>query len=165
MNEGYIIKQLTLEDLESYKTMRLEALQLEADKFGNSFAVEAAYPESEWIHRLTQPDRACFGLFYKNELVGITAVLTNAEDLTNGYMTQSYIRPPHRAKGLSQLFYNVRIAWAKQQGLKTLTISHRKSNLVSKAAILKNGFLFTHSEPRVWGDGSEGENLFYSLGL
>jgi RimJ/RimL family protein N-acetyltransferase len=143
----------------------LEALQNEAGKFGNSYAMEAAFDETEWINRLTKLDRACFGLYYKDELVGITAVLTNTEDLTNGYMTQSYIRPSHRSKGLSQLFYNARITWAKQQGLKTLTISHRKSNLVSKAAILKNGFLFTHSEFRVWGDGTEGENLFYSLEL
>ena len=163
--DGYSIRQLALPDLERYKSIRLEALRLEAGKFGNSYTTEAAYPETEWINRLTRADRACFGLFYKDELIGITAVLVNEADTTDGYMTQSYIREAHRGRKLSQLLYEARIRWGKEKGLKTLTISHRKDNMASRAAILRNGFVYTHSETRIWGDATEEENTFYKKEL
>lgn len=129
----YSIRQLVPADVEAYKAMRLEALQKEPGNFGNSYDMEAAYPEETWVMRLANPAVACFGLYHENTLIGITAiVVTDKEKPQEAYMTQSYIRKEHRGKGLSQLLYNARINWAKQHGIKALLSVIAKRTLHQK---------------------------------
>ncbi len=161
----YTIRQLQLSDLAVYKAMRLEALATEPGFFGNSYGTEAVYTNDIWEERLTNPLKACFGLYYNDELIGITAVLATPEAPTVGYMTQSYIRKAHRGKGLSAMLYDARIAWAKAQGIKTLTIGHRLSNVTSKKANQHYGFVYTHSESRIWPDGATEDMVNYALKL
>lgn len=157
----YSIRQLIAADMETYKAIRLEALQKEPGNFGNSYNTEAAYPEETWVRRLTNPAGACFGLYYENTLIGITAiVVTDNNKPQEAYMTQSYIRKEHRGKGLSQLLYNARIGWANQHNIKRLIIGHRETNIASKRANQHFGFVYSHSEPRTWPDGVI-ENMFY----
>lgn len=146
--------------------MRLEALKKEPGNFGNSYDMEAAFPEETWIARLTNPVGACFGLYHGNTLIGITAiVVTDKDKPQEAYLTQSYIRKEHRGKGLSQLLYNARINWAKQHDIKGLVIGHRETNIASKKANQHFGFVYSHSEPRNWPDGATENMLHYRLDL
>ena len=131
--------------------------------FGNSYAMEAAYPEENWAQRCTNPGCAIFGLYANDELIGITGIIQNAENPEEGYMTQSYIRRAHRGQKLSGLLYEARIAWARSNGIGRLIISHKATNHASKAANQRFGFCYTHSESRTWPDGSTEDNLFYEL--
>lgn len=160
---NYIIRQFTIADVDAYKRIRLEALEKEPGMFGNSHAMEAALPQEDWNNRITLPGNARFGLYCKDELVGLTGILCNAEKPTEAYMTQSYIRKAHRGKGLSAMLYDARITWAKENGVKVLTIGHRKSNHASRAANQKYGFVYSHSETRNWPDGATEEMLHYAL--
>lgn len=160
---SYTIRQLLHNDVAAYKAMRLEALQTEPGMFGNSYAMEAAYPGEHWEHRCTNPGCAIWGLYANDELIGITGIIQNAENPAEGYMTQSYIRRAHRGKHLSRLLYGARIAWAKEHGISRLVISHKASNISSKAANQRFGFTYTHSENRTWPDGTTEDNLYYEL--
>ncbi len=162
----YSIRQLMPADVDTYKAIRLEALQKEPGNFGNSYATESAFPEETWIARLANPDGACFGLYHENMLIGITViVVTDKYKPQEAYMTQSYIRKEHRGKGLSQLLYNARINWAKQHSIKRLIIGHRETNIVSKRANQHFGFVYSHSEPRTWPDDATENMLYYHLDL
>ena len=162
----YSLRVIRPDELSEYKKIRLEALQREPSFFGSSHAFELALPEEEWEDRLTNPDRVVFGLYYKDqELIGITSVLADDEEPEKGYMTQTYIRKEHRGQKLSHLFYDARIAWAKQRGLEYLEIGHRESNLISKAAMLHFGFEYTHRVSRNWPDGTSEDMLYYKLSL
>lgn len=146
--------------------MRLEALQKEPGNFGNSYAMEASFPEETWMARLTNPVGACFGLYCENILIGITGIVVTEKDKPHeAYMTQSYIRKEHRGKWLSQMLYNARIHWAKQHGIKSLIVGHRESNIASKRANQHFGFIYSHSEPRTWPDGVLENMLYYRLDI
>ncbi len=163
---SFSIRQFHAEDVEIYKAMRLEALQLEAGKFGNSYAFEAAFPDEQWRTRVNNPLGACFGLYYGDELIGITGiVIVDPEKPQEAYMTQSYIRAPFRGKGLSGMLYSARFGWARNHNITTLHIGHRRSNILSKAANQRYGFEYTHAEMRTWPDGAEEEMLYYTLNI
>ncbi|RYG44765.1 MAG: GNAT family N-acetyltransferase [Chitinophagaceae bacterium] len=160
----YTIRQFTSADLEAYKSMRLEALQLACGMFGNSYETEADFPEAQWLARIDNPLGGCFGLYYGEELIGITGIVVSDPDTPDAaYMTQSYIRAAYRGKGLSAILYDARLQWAREHGIKRLKIGHRKSNAASKAANQRYGFTYTHSEPRQWPDGRDEDMLYYEL--
>lgn len=163
---NYHIRQFAPEESDIYKTIRLEALQLEPGMFSNSYVLEAAFPDENWIRSLSDPDMARFGLYSDDELIGLTSIVINKEDKDEAYMTQSYIRKAHRGKGLSGILYEARIAWAKQHNVKRLHIGHRESNIASKAANQKFGFIYKYRESRNWPPDSVQEDmLFYELHL
>jgi GNAT superfamily N-acetyltransferase len=162
----YTICQFSSEDVAQYRSIRLEALQLESGMFCNSYAYEAAFSQEQWLARLSNPNGACFGLYYGNELVGITSiVVSNEEKPDEASMTQSYIRKEHRGRGLSKILYETRLEWAKAHQIKCLKIGHRASNLASRAANQHYGFTYTHSESNTWPDGKTEEMFYYELVL
>lgn len=158
----YTIRLFGASDVEPYKAMRLEALQLERGMFGNSYEYEAGFPDGQWLARVCNPVGACFGLYYGDELIGITGiVVTDHERPAEAYMTQSYIRKVYRGKGLSKMLYDARLEWAQHHGIDTLKIGHRKSNITSKAANQHYRFTFTHAESRTWPDGITEDMMYY----
>lgn len=159
----YYIRQLSPADLELYRAIRLEALRLEPGVFGSNYAREAAFTKGVWQQRLSHPDAASFGLFYDGGLVGITGIIIQRPG--EGTLVASYIRKEYRNRGLSALLYGARLAWARDKGLKTVVVSHRKSNQASKTANQHFGFRYTHTQMTLWPDGQEEEKLFYILAL
>ncbi len=162
---AYSIRLFDADEATAYKAMRLEALLSEPGMFGNSFEKESDFPEAHRSGMLTNPDRGCFGLFYNEELIGITSLIRNKDLRQQAYLTQSYIRKAHRGKGLSRMLYDARLGWARANGLQSLIIGHRESNLASKKANQHYGFRFTHREPRLWPDGIQEDMLYYTLDL
>lgn len=158
----YSIRQLLEGEANLYKSMRLEAIQTEPAMFRCTTPAEVELTDAQWLERIKDP-RAVFGLFANDELVGMTSILLLNEE--QGYMGQSYVRKEHRGKGLSVLFYKIRMAWALNRKLKYLSVSHRESNLISKAANQRFGFRYTHREPCNWLDGTTEDVLYYLLVL
>lgn len=69
-----------------------------------------------------------------------------------------------RGNGLSELMYQTRINWAKAQPtVEKIIVSHRASNLASKRANQKHGFVCTHKIEEVWTDGGVEDEIFYEL--
>lgn len=160
---SYTIRQFQADEWEQYKAIRLEALQLEPGKFGNTHATEAAYEDFIWKDRLASEKNACFGLYNVQELIGLTSIFCESELWEDAYMTQSYIKQAHRGIGLSKMLYDARLRWAKEKGIKKLIIGHRESNLVSRAANQRYGFQYTHRVARSWPDGVDEDMVYYSL--
>jgi RimJ/RimL family protein N-acetyltransferase len=157
------IRQFGIGDLAVYKAMRLEALQTEPGMFGNSYAMEAAFAEADWMKRVSSENSAVFGLYCGDELAGITGIVINTERPDEAYMTQSYIRIAHRGKGLSRMLYEARLGWAKEKNIKRLVIGHRERNTISKSANQRYGFKYTHRENRTWPDGETEDMVYYEL--
>lgn len=161
----YALRQFEVADWPSLKSIRLEALQTNPKVFGNSFLLESEFSDEFWIQRLAAEYNAVWGLYFEEELIGLTSVYGDANNSNVAQLTTSFIRIEHRGKGLAQRFFSTRIAWAKSRGIKTLSITHRKGNEASQKAILRAGFRYTHSEPKLWPDGITEENQCYSLSL
>jgi len=160
----YSIRRFLPEDLTLYTAIRLESLQLEPGMFGSNYAREASFTDQQWLDRLNGHNSDCFGLFYGDQLIGVTGIVIDKDDPTLALMTQSYIRKEHRGKGLSRLLYDARLAWAAERPqIKRLRIGHRESNHISKAANQHYGFKYAMQEPCDWPDGEREDILYYEL--
>lgn len=167
METNYTIHKLLPGEYAIYKDVRLEALRLEPAFFSKSLEEEKTYPDELWQNRLFNTGAAFFKLCCNNEVIGITGIVIQKDDEGEdvGYLGQSYIRKEHRGKGLSRMLYEARINWAREKGLKKLTIGHMERNMVSRSAIAHFGFVFTHSVESDLLNGEKSGMLFYELVL
>lgn len=157
--------RLNSSDLESLKSIRLEALKKEPNVFGSSFERESQMTDGEWLDRLGNKGSAYFALKVGADIIGLTGILTNKDNSIQAILIASYIREEYRGRGGSELLYIARIDWARENGFSEIIVSHRASNISSKMANQKHGFVYTHSEPHTWNDGKTEDNVFYKLKL
>jgi RimJ/RimL family protein N-acetyltransferase len=160
------LRRFTVDDWRLYKSIRLEALKTEAYYFASTYTQEAGLSDVEWRDSLAHPDdRVCWGLYNGDECIGLTAIRKHPNYPGSMVLAASYIRREYRGRGLSALFYQTRLNWAREHGYTDVYIAHRKGNDASRAANQKFGFKYTHSESTVWPDGSTNDKLWYRLEL
>jgi RimJ/RimL family protein N-acetyltransferase len=160
------IKQLTENDWREFSQIRLKALQTDPLVFGSNYEKESQMTEAEWRSRLQAKDNAIFLIYEKETPIGMTAVSVDRNDPTKktALFWGSWLAPHFRGKGLSKLMYQARINWAKEQPtVEKIIVSHRASNLASKSANQKHGFVLTHKNEKVWTDGATEDEIFYEL--
>lgn len=160
------LRQLKEENWETYKSVRLKALQTDPQVFGSSFEKDSALPESEWRDRLRNPDCGVYIVFDNETPIGMTGIIIDKNDAgkKKARLWGSWLEPDYRRRGLSDLMYKVRIEWAKNHSTcEAIIVSHRASNAASKNANQKHGFVFTHAEEKTWPDGGKENEIFYIL--
>ncbi|MDQ3132894.1 MAG: hypothetical protein M3Q99_19360 [Acidobacteriota bacterium] len=65
---------------------------------------------------------------------------------------------------MSELMYRTGINGAKNQPtVEKIIVALRASNLVSKYANQRHGFVLTHKTEKVWTDGATEDEIFYEL--
>ncbi len=160
------IRQLSEKDWRILSQVRLKALKTDPKVFGSNYAKESKMTEADWRGWLQREDAAVFMLFAGEKPIGMTSVSVWREDETNqtAILTASWLEPEFRGKGLSKLIYEARIDWAKARPtVKRIIVSHRASNVASKYANQKHGFVFTHTNEKVWVDGITEDEVCYEL--
>lgn len=163
--ENFSIRQLVATDWQLYRDLRLEALSRHPNFFSPS-RDEFKFTELEWKERLDNKNAASFGLFSGPTMIGLTGIVreNNNSQSSNALLVSSYIQPEYRERGLSKLFFEARLQWAKKQGnIKTLTLEHRDDNLASQKAHQKFGFQLLESRMQSWPDGQQRPCLIYRL--
>lgn len=161
------IRQLTENDWPKYREIRLEALTHDPDCFTFS-EDEKNFISEDWIQHITNPNGAIYGLFHKGEIIGVTSIHRENDDPKSyrAWLGSSYIKPEYRGYHLSDLLYETRLEWAKNQGnIIALVVAHREENEVSKKAIQHNGFRFIGSRTKTYVDGQKGTSLVYERTL
>ena len=150
---------------EKYRDMRLEALLKHPACFAPT-RDEFKFTANEWRARLSNPNGAHFGLFFKDQLIGITGIYIDKDrgGPNKAHLVTSYIKEEFRKKGLSKKFYEARIEWAKKQGgVDTIVLEHRDDNTPSLKAHQKFGFKFVQQSNHIWADGQERPSMMYEL--
>ena len=161
------VRVLAEEDWALVRQIRLESLQQHPDLFCPS-RDEFAFMGEDWRARLRDTHGATFGLFVDDEICGISTIMRegNQPDARRAELAGSYIRQDYRGQGLSRLFYEARIGWAKSQGdIDTLIVEAQEDNHASHGAHRHFGFAFVHKELRAQLDGSALATLVYALEL
>ena len=162
----YSIRKLEEKDWRVFSEIRLRALQTDPGVFGSNHEQESKFTEAEWRSRLNDPDSAVFGVFDDDRPVGMTGVAVDRDDPSRktALLWGSWLEPDAREKGISKLLYDARIGWARQQpGVVRIIVSHRESNVASKFANQKFGFVPTHVTNKVWNDGLTEKEFHYEL--
>lgn len=152
------------EDWQALKSIRLEALQINEHFFGRSYAEELAMTDDQWRSRVSGETSAMWGLYDGDTCIGLTGLYMIPDEGAVMFIA-SYIRPEYRKMGLSKLYYEARLAWAREHGYKLARIGHRAGNEASKAANQKFGFQYTHTVTKTWHDGTQVDDLNYQLEL
>ncbi len=159
------IRQLKPEDWKDYREIRLEALRVNGEFFCPS-KDNTKFTEADWTNHLENPNSAIFGIYKGSQIVGLTGIVreNNDANATSAQMVMSYIKKEFRGQGLSKMFYDARIAWAKSQSdIKTLVVEHRDDNFASEGAHKKFGFEYVGSSMQAWPDGQSKPALIYQL--
>lgn len=158
------MKRYKKEDWQALKRIRLEALQVEPHFFGGRYQEEAARSDQHWIDMLAKDDYWAFwGLYDGDTCIGLTGAAQLRTDPTCVLLIASYIRTTYRSQGLSALYYQARIEWARSLGYKSIEVHHRRDNHISKAANQKFGFIYTHTDTVLWPDGTYDDRECYRL--
>ena len=160
------IRQLNEHDWRIFSRVRLKALQTDPLVFGSSYERESQFVEADWRERLRANDSAVFMLFADETAIGMTGVSVFRDDPTKrtAIFWGSWLAPDFRGKGLSDLMYRTRLEWAKKQPtIERVIVSHRASNLASKRANQKHGFVLSHTTETIWNDGSTEDTIHYEL--
>jgi RimJ/RimL family protein N-acetyltransferase len=165
------IRQLTGDDWQMLFRVRLKALRSDPNVFGSNYELESQFTEADWRGRLTADDVAIFMLFDDETPIGMTGVSVWREDLTRrtALLWGSWLEPEFRGRGLSELMYRMyraRLDWAKAHPtIERIIVSHRASNVASKYANQKHGFIFTRTHEKTWADGKTEGEVCYELKL
>lgn len=162
------IRQLTEDDWRKFSQVRLRALKTDPMVFGSTYERESKFAENDWRERLRASDSAIFVIFDDEKPIGMTGVSIFRDDPTKrtAIFWGSWLEPDYRIKGISDLMYKTRLDWAKNYpGIERIIVSHRASNLASKYANQKHGFVFTRTHEKVWIDGAVEDEICYELYL
>lgn len=164
----FSIRQLDEDDWAEFSRIRLKALQTDSEVFASSYQKESQFTESYWRSRLRDENCAIFVVLENEMPIGITGVSANREDASGktAVLWGSWLEPNARGKGLSNLMYQARINWAKNRNaFEKVVVAHRASNLASKYANQKHGFIKTHEEEMIWTNGEIDVLISYELRL
>jgi len=162
----YSVRKLEEKDWRIFYEIRLRALQTDPSVFGSNHERESKLSEVEWRSQLDDPNSAVFVVFDEHRPVGMTGVAVDRDDPSRktALLWGSWLEPDARGKGISKLFYEARIGWARQQpGVERIIVSHRESNVASKFANQKFGFVPTHTTEKLWNDGITEDEFHYEL--
>lgn len=140
MSGGVTIRLLGPDDLEHFKSIRLEALELEADSFASSADQWRALPDADWIRRMT--DNPVFVAFRNDEPVGIMGLLQEAPVKRRHRATiiMVYVRVDERGTGLAGRLLEKVIFQARKLSVTQLELSVNADNDTAVGFYQRNGF-------------------------
>jgi len=162
------MRPLERSDWRALKDLRLHALRTEPGMFFSSYDREAGAADDVWERLAGGGDGVqVFGAF-DGALVGITGVFPHRHDPAGATaeLGMTYLRPEYRGRGLSALFYEMRLQWIRTQpGFTRVVVSHRRSNEASRRAILRAEFVPAGEQSHTWPDGGVEDEVLYQLPL
>ena len=162
------LKLLNEDDWRQFSEIRLKALQTDPSVFGSNYALESEFTEDDWRGRLRSENSAIFMILANETPIGMTGISVFRDDPTGktAILWGSWLDPEFRQKGLSKLMYEARLEWARARpSIERIIVSHRASNVASKYANQKHGFVFTGTHEKSWPDGATEDEVCYELRL
>ena len=136
------IAALTRDDAQTYRRLRLQALETAPEAFGASHAEEAARPLVAFAERISpqEPSRV-FGAFAADELVGIAGfvVSTSPKSRHKGTLWGVYVAPEQRCRGVARRLVEAVIAHAARHVV-VLNANVVTSNATARTLYERLGF-------------------------
>jgi ribosomal protein S18 acetylase RimI-like enzyme len=141
------IRQLGVDDVETYRALRLDALQSEPRAFGADHAHEATTSRDAFARRLTE--NAVFGAFDGLKAVGLAGFykVTDIKSAHIGVLFGMYVAPSHRGRAIGRRLVETVIAHARGKVLQ-IELGVGTYNAPAIALYRACGFEIYGTEPR-----------------
>lgn len=140
------LRPFALEDLDRYRTLRLEALERHPEVYGGDHATEAAQSAGDWqarAARMLNPDnQALFVADAAGELVGMTGIFRgHAPKMAHGATIYSvYVRPEWRGARITDHLIGRCLDWARPLGVTIVYLAVITGNTSAIRCYARCGF-------------------------
>jgi len=145
---------LSPDDREIYKKIRLECLSCEKDAFGDKYDVESAFTEQEWKDKMQKGYLIL--AFDKNVPVGIMRAMPRKEDPSVGGIFAVYVNESYRSQGIASHMLQKCI----HHIFTTLNLKKVRLDVFESAPIAKS-FYEKHWFKAVWSKETEINGKIY----
>lgn len=166
------IRLVNTADLESFKALRLEALQRHPEAFGADYAEQVMRPDEFWIERIQQGMGGPVGAIYVaesgSELAGMAGIRRgDSTKLRHSAMIWGvYLRPEMRGQRVADALLAACLAWAESQAVRIVRLSVVSSNGSALRLYLRHGFTIYGVDPEVlYVDGMYHDELLLARRL
>lgn len=129
------IHQVTPDDWELWRDVRLEALGADPGGFGSTLAREEAFTEADW--RRTLEDGPRF-VALDPDPAGLVGAFGKPSGL---YLYSMWVRSSHRGRGIGEALVRAVLAWAADQGWKLVRLQVYDDNLPARRLYKRLGFV------------------------
>lgn len=147
-----VIREVTLDEVEAYRELRLEGLRLHPDAFGSDYEIDKERPMEYWRDRITKSDatpRAVYVADAGGAFAGMMVVsITNQPKMAHfGWITGVYVRPAWRGCGISDKLFDACLTWARERKLRMLKLAVATANGAAIGCYLRLGFTVFGVDP------------------
>lgn len=106
-----MIRKLIIDDWEKFKKIRLEALELEPQAFGDSYSILSKKKDNYWKKELSNKKQVWYGVFDNENLVGIGSIkfVKTLKFDHIAHLSGIYVRKEYRGRGVGKLLFKTRI--------------------------------------------------------
>ena len=149
-----ITRQLGVQDIHTWKALRLEALQNAPEAFGSSYEEEALYTEDDWHVGLAKS--TIFGAFMEGILVGAVGfyTLSHLKLKHRGVLFGLYTSAPYRGQGVANALLKTVITHATLH-VSQLHLTCVTTNQEALRLYQKHGFTSYGIEPHALKIGAQ----------
>jgi ribosomal protein S18 acetylase RimI-like enzyme len=146
------IRELTVDDAETHRALRLRAVREEPDAFGSSWEEESQRPLEATIARLQDSNVVAFGGFDDDgNLVGMVRLAREVgiKGQHKANIFGMYVAPEARGRGLGRMLLDAAIARAREiSGIELLLLAVVTTNTAARNLYLATGFEPYGREPQ-----------------
>jgi L-amino acid N-acyltransferase YncA len=143
-------RKLAISDWKELKEIRLELLRDYPTNFGSSFSEEQLFSDEVWQNRLSKTTVTYYGVFDKDQLIGISVLVKNPRSKMahSATINSVYVKPSHQYKGLAYMLLNEIFEEAKVNHIEQLTLSVVSTNERALKLYKRLGFVEYGRHPK-----------------
>lgn len=138
------IRRLTAPDWQTYRAIRLRALEDSPDAFAATLTEQLARPDAAWADRIalaaTSPDEIALIAEREGAPVGLAWAKADASDTAVAELFQVWVAPEVRGKGIATRLLRAAIDWARARGFSTMTLGVTEGDTPAVRLYLREGF-------------------------
>ena len=144
MKRMIVVREITEDDWEQMRDVRLAALAEAPSAFGSSYAREVAFTEEQWRGRISERSATFFARVDSADSAPVAAApagLTGVyvEDGTANLVSM-WVRPSARGLGAGKALIEAAAAWAKARGFAALLLWVTEANTSARRLYDQCGF-------------------------
>lgn len=155
------IRPIRADDLSTYKSLRLEALEAHPEAYGSDYADQAGDPDSVWMGRIQSSLEGKWSRIFlaedAGEMAGLLAAYREkgAKVCHSATLVSVYVRPQWRGRGLADRMVQEAISWAESVGVRILRLTVVTSNTRAIRCYHRCGFRVCGIQPQVIRVGTQ----------